>query len=250
MQLAPDAASGDTIQYRADENEPDSIGLIKALDKALQIAHENIQSDSFSDTFGIGSNGRLITTKLTIGDAFDNGKYLIVRREIVNYFIDIYLKTGNDYKKVIAHEQWGMTYVSDTIQDINGDGRRDFALTWYGASGCCLKNHIDVYIQLSDGTFSDRLEFINPTFSSREQIIRGVRYGHPGETELYKYKWNKLNVDTIEYIYWDKDAKGHFIKSRYLPYDKRSNEVKKIKLKVVPDEYKNIYGFDWFMNEI
>ena len=39
-------------------------------------------------------------------------------------------------------------------------------------------------------TISNNFEFINPTFSPKEKIIRGVCYGHPSETEMYKYKWN------------------------------------------------------------
>ena len=81
-----------------------------------------------------------------------------------------------------------------------------------------------------------------------EQIIRGVNYGHPGETELYKYKWNNLHVDTIEFIYWDKKGNGQFVKSKYLPHDNRNNQNETTILKMVPDEYRSIYGFDWFMN--
>jgi hypothetical protein len=242
--------SGDTLQFNADGKESDSIRLIETLDKALQIANENIESDNFSETFETSSDSSLITTKLTIGDLFDNGKYLIVRRETPNYHIDIYLKRASEFKKVISHEQWALTYVTDTIQDVNGDGRNDFLVNWYGASGCCLKNFIDVYLQLDSGTFSKQFEFVNPTFSNKEQIIRGVNYGHPGETELYKYKWNNLTIDTIEFIYWDRDVNGQFIKSNYLPHDKRNSQKENVKLKLVPDEYKNIYGFDWFMNEL
>jgi hypothetical protein len=240
--------SGDAIQFRTDEKESDSIKLIKALDKALQIANKNIESDNFSETFETSSDSNLITTKLTIGNSFDNGKYLIVRRETPTYYIDIYLRRGNEFKKIITHEQWAMTYVGDTIQDINGDGKRDFLVNWYGASGCCLKNFIDAYLQLDDGTFSEMFEFVNPTFSYKDQIIRGVNYGHAGQTELYKYKWNNLKIDTIEFIYWNRDGDGHFIKSKYLPHDKRNNQKENVKLKLVPDEYRSIYGFDWFMN--
>jgi hypothetical protein len=238
----------DTMQFKTNEDESDSIKLSKTLDKALQIATRNIESNNFSETFETVFDSSLITTRLTIGGSFDNGKYLIVRRETPNYYIDIYLKRGMEFKKVIAHEQWAMTYINDTIQDINGDGKKDFLVNWYGASGCCLKNFIDVYLQLDDGTFSGMFEFVNPTFSNKEQIIRGVNYGHPGETELYKYKWNNLKIDTIEFIYWDRVANGHFIKSKYLPNDKRNNQNENVRLILVPDEYRKIYGFDWFMN--
>ena len=38
---------------------------------------------------------------------------------------------------------------------------------------------------LALNTFSKNFEFINPTFSPKEKIIRGICYGHPGETEMY-----------------------------------------------------------------
>jgi hypothetical protein len=212
---------------------------------ALQKAYENIHRENFTDSFDIHSDSSYaITIKVTIGNFFDDKKYLIVRRETPVYYVDIYLKSEDKFVKVLSHEQWGMTYVNDTIQDINGDGRKDFLLNWYGASGCCLKNFIDVYLLRNDGTFSEQLEFINPTFSVAEKVIRGVCYGHPGQTELYKYKWNGFIVDTVEYIYPSRDMQGQYIKTKYRPFDKRNKEMI---LRSVPAEYKTIEGFDWFM---
>ena len=103
----------------------DSIRLTFALEKALQIATKNISVDNYSNSFEIASDsGHTITTKITMGETFDTGKYLIVKRETPNYYIDVYLKKDNKFKKVITHEQWAMTYVGDTIQDINGDGKK------------------------------------------------------------------------------------------------------------------------------
>lgn len=239
---------GDTVRLKIDGEKSDSLGLILALDKALHIANKAIDKGNFSESFETVTGSGVMTTKLTVGKAFDNRKYLIIKRESSNFYIDIYLVKGNYFEKVINHEQWGMTYVKDSIQDINGDGKKDFLINWYGASGCCLKNFIDVYLQRSDGTFSKMFEFSNPTFSVAEQIIRGVTYGHPGESALYKYKWNQLEIDTIEYVYWNTSKDGHFLKSKYLPYDKRNQQKENIRLEFVPDEYRKIYGFDWFMN--
>jgi len=80
-----------------------------------------------------------------------------------------------------------MEYINDTIRDINGDGFNDFVVNWYGSNGCCLKAFSNVYLLRPDKKiFSNNLEFINPTFSPTEKIIRGVCYGYPGETEMYK----------------------------------------------------------------
>lgn len=100
--------------------------------------------------------------------------------------------------------------------------------------------------------FSGSFEFINPTFSPEEQIIRGVCYGHPGETEMYKYKWNKETVDTVEYIYYEKNDKGKktgkLIVSNNLP--SRHNYKVLKRLSYMPDEYKRIEGYDWFTDNL
>ena len=80
----------------------------------------------------------------------------------------------------------------------------------------------------------------------KEKIIRGLGYGHPGEVGLYKYKWNGLKVDTIEFIYPDVSTKGQFIKTKkriYRPTDKEG-----IVLKHVPKEYQDIESFEWFVD--
>ena len=95
------------------------------------------------------------------------------------------------------------------IQNINRDLLKDFVVNWYGNTGCCLKAFSNVYLlRTAQKTFSNNFEFINPTFSPKEKIIRGICYGHPGETEMYKYKWNHEKVDTLEYISDEKNEQG------------------------------------------
>jgi len=141
-----------------------------------------------------------------------------------------------------------MTYVSDTVQDINGDELQDLVVNWYAATGCCLKAFSNVYLQRPDHSFSSDLEFINPTFSPREKMIRGVCYGHPGETELYKYRWHGETVDTLEYVHLEKDKQGtktgKVILSTAPPYGE-GYRVLRI-LNAVPKEYRKIAGYDWF----
>ncbi len=146
--------------------------------------------------------------------------------------------------------------MSDTIRDINGDGQKDFVVNWYGANGCCLKAFSDVYLILKDQmNFSNRFEFINPTFSPDEKIVRGVCYGHPGETEMYKYKWLGGSLDTLEYVYFEKDdagkRTGRIILATNQPYS-RTPPIHRIlrRLDSVPDEYKRIEGYDWFMGDL
>jgi len=92
--------------------------------------------------------------------------------------------------------------------------------------------------------FTADYEFMNPTFSAKEGIIRGIEYGHPGEAGLYKYKWNGLQIDTIEYIYPDAHHKGQFIKTKKAAYQSTGKDG--IVLKAVPAEYYTIESYEWF----
>ena len=94
------------------------------------------------------------------------------------------------------------------------------------------------------GNFAGDYEFINPTFAAKEKLIRGVEYGQPGEAGLYKYKWNGLQVDTIEFIYPDVHTKGRYIRTKRSAY--RPTEKEGIVLKAVPKEYLEIEAYDWF----
>lgn len=234
-----------------EQDKIDSIRLSSVLDKALMIASRNTDLKSFTLEFDSDLDSTFkVTTTMKMDTLFsDKHKHLIIHRSSPYQInIDVYTERNNKFEKVITHEESNLTYVNDTIQDVNGDGQKDFLVDWYGNNGCCLKNHYEVFLIKTDNeTFTPSYKFINPTFSAKEKVIRGVRYGHPGETELYKYKWNALKVDTVEYIYPDIRRKGHYLKSDRLPYI--SKGVTETKLKDVPVEYKNIYGYDWFLGK-
>jgi hypothetical protein len=176
--------------------------------------------------------------------------HLIIRRNTPgDIYIDIYSRGDNKFEKVVAHQQWNMTYVNDTLRDANGDGLNDFVVNWYGSSGCCLKAFSNVYLlRQNKKAFSENFEFINPTFSPKEKIIRGVCYGHPGETDLYKYKWNGEKVDTLEYISYEKNEEAVKTGKLVISTDRHyGNKFKILKvINSVPKEYRNIYGYEWF----
>jgi hypothetical protein len=114
-------------------------------------------------------------------------------------------------------------------------------------SGCCRRNVYFVYLfRPQSGTFSRKYFFINPTFSPKEKLIRGVEYGQPGETPLYKYRWNGLRVDTVEYIYRVQQGGVAFMRTRKyrsgLPGQKDGKA-----LKAVPMEYRHIEDYAWFL---
>lgn len=234
-----------------DNEEKDSLRLDKILKDALKIAKQNNFSKSLFIEYDTASDDSsfVVTVNISFGYLFSiNNRHLLIRRLVPGgAYLNLYLITANDFIPVIYREQCGMTYINDTIRDVNGDGLKDFLVHWYPCSGCCKRDIFNVYLNKEDnGTFTNDYEFINPTFSSSEKIIRGVKYGHPGEVELYKYKWNGFRVDTVEFIYPIK-VKGQnrtYIKTNKLLYSK--GPIKKIKFKTVPKEYHKIDGYDWF----
>jgi len=232
----------------------DSLILDKVLQDALKTAGQNIGKDKFTEQYKISPDSVPLSVEINSGYYFTKvNPQLIIRRSAPdNIYIDIYSRIGAKFEKVVSHEQWRLTYVGDTIRDINGDGLKDFVVNGYGSNGCCLKAFSDVYLLRPDKkTFSESFEFINPTFSPGEKIIRGICYGHPGETEMYKYKWNGEQIDTVEYVsYEERDngvKTGKVLITTGWPYSDKSITLKV--LNSVPEEYRKINGYDWFTGE-
>lgn len=236
-----------------EQNKIDSINLDKILQDAIKIAEQNKDLNRFKKEYveTMPDSSYQVTVSISSGYYFTKeNPHIIIRRNTPgSIYIDIFSKADKQFLKVLSHKQWDMTYVNDTIRDINGDGVKDFVVNWYGSSGCCLKAFSNVYLLRSDKqTFSNSFEFINPTFSAKDKIIRGVCYGQPGDTEMYKYKWIGEAVDTLEYISYEKNKKGEktgkVLVSRDRPYGDRYTLMKR--LISVPNEYKQIEGYDWF----
>ncbi len=232
------------------DNSSDSLVLANALDNAIQIAHKNIHLEHFADTFEtVSGHGLPLSTDVSL-NVISGKTYLVIHRETPSVvYTSVYARERDAFKKLLDVDNGALTFTADTLYDVNGDGREDFLVNWYGSSGCCLKNFYDVYLSKVDGTFSEKYEFINPTFSPAEKIIRGVCYGQPGETELYKYRWNGDAVDTLEYIYPNPNKKGAYLKSGSLPWHKKTNDTI-VHLNAVPPEYTGIYGYDWFTGSL
>ena len=233
----------------AEENLIDSLRLDIALKDAFKIAQTEFKTDKFTKQYELqpDDSSYTIHIEIEIGRLFkDQYKYFLLRRHVPwATYLDLYKINGDKAEKLIEREQGGMTYIRDTIFDTNGDGHKDFLVHWYPSSGCCRRDVYNVYLnQPNKGNFTQDYEFINPTFSAKEKIIRGVEYGHPGEVGLYKYKWNGLQVDTIEFIYPDANNKGQFIKTTKGAY--RPTEKEGVVLKTVPKEYQKIESYEWF----
>ena len=234
-----------------EQDYADSIRLDKVLLDALKVANQSFGKVRFIKKYEVFPDSIPVSIEINLDYHFTKSNpHLIIRRnEPSAIYIDIYSKGDTQFEKVLSHEEWNMTYVNDTIRDINGDGISDFVVNWYGSSGCCLKAFSNIYLLRPDKkTFSNDFEFINPTFSPKDKIIRGVCYGQPSETEMYKYKWNGETIDTLEYISYEKsdsgEKTGKIIVSNARPYGYRYKVIKR--LNSIPNEYKEIEGYDWF----
>jgi hypothetical protein len=239
-----------------EENRLDSLRLVGVLNQALLRVKSKSFTSSFSDSFQSFPDS---IYKVDVKINFDFHFSSKIRHLIIHRFspglaqIDVFSYLNGELNNILNHEQWALEYMNDTIRDINGDGLKDLVVNCYGTAGCCLKAFSLTYLTRNDmQSFSDMRDFLNPTFSNNEAVIRGVCYGHPGETELYKFKWNGEKIDTIEYISFEKDDKGNrtgkVIISNQYPYHKNYKIIRKVNS--VPKEYKRIEGFDWFDGKI
>jgi hypothetical protein len=234
-----------------EQDQIDSLRLDNILRDAIEIAIKHIGEEKFRYKYEVTPDSFPVKVEINLDFHFTKANpHLIIRRnEATATYIDIYSKNNNTFKSVISHKQWTMEYTNDTIRDINGDTLKDFVINWYGSTGCCLKAFSNIYLLRPDKTtFSDDVEFINPTFSPKEKIVRGVNYGHPGHTEMYKYKWNGEKMDTLEYVSYEKNDKGVKTGKVITSLGRFNGQQYKILriLKSVPIEYRKIDGYDWF----
>ena len=243
------------IRQNEEQEKLDQIKDDKVLEEALKIAERHGAQSRLKKSYVAAIQDSLYRAEVDINRGFyfsDKLLHLIVRRTTPgSVYIDIFLSTDNQFQKVLSHEQWSMEYVGDTIRDINGDGLKDFVVNWYGSNGCCLKGFSNVFLQRTNkASFSRNFQFINPTFSPKEQVIRGICYGHPGETAMYKYKWNREAVDTVEYIYYEKNREGKKTGRLIVSNDIYDHDKQLKRLSYVPAEYKKIEGYDWFTDKL
>jgi hypothetical protein len=235
-----------------DEQEnADKIRLDRHLQDALNIANQNFDKNIFLKKYSIVNDDSEVIVEINMGHHFTQWvPHLIIRitdPSTMEMYIDVFYKGTSHFEKAISHRQWNLTYENDEIKDVNGDGLDDFVVNWYGASGCCLKAFSNVYlIRNNQKTFSKNFEFINPTFSPKEKLIRGVEYGHPGQTEMYKFQWVGEKIDTIEYIAFETKKEDSSIKTGKIQILNSKFKTVKV-LDEIPSEYHEIFGFDWFL---
>jgi hypothetical protein len=236
-------------QEIAAQDSLDSIRLADVLIEARKIAGEHAAEGDFEVSYTVGhaEEGEIIV-EINSAHLFSSQfRHLIIRRSGLGEMnIDIFVLHNEKYVPVLAHSQPSVIYINDTLQDVNGDGRKDFVSNGYGATGCCLKAFRDVYLLRPDGrSFSKGFWFINPTFAPRERVVRGVCYGHIGETEMYKFRWKGESLDTLAYIAFEKDSLGEKT-GKFVESKQQHGSPHRILL-TMPAEYTFIEGYDWFL---
>lgn len=230
-----------------ESDQQDSLRLASMMKYLLMMAGKHKNDVKFDKRIDFSNLQCVASGSLTYGHLFEKGrKHLIVRRNFCSSttFLDVFILEKAKFRLVCSQVLDGMSYINDTIQDVNGDHLKDFLVHSYSSSGCCRRNVYDVYLyQPGKGNFTKKYEFMNPTFSPSEKTIRGIGYGQPGDVELYKYKWNKLKVDTVEFIFPDSTKKNYHVY-------RHSDDVENYKtgrfITVIPKEYRKVESYDWF----
>ncbi len=235
-----------------EEERFDSLQLLVTLKYIQDFSSSKIADGeaSFINEFELPESDSTVRSiiRLAYGNLFaSSAKHLMVRQILPSgVYWNVFTYTNRQFIPLLSHKEWLIGFVGDTIEDVNGDSAKDFLVQTYPSAGCCLRNIFSVYLyQSGQNVFSGPYEFINPTFSAKEKIVRGIGYGHPGDVELYKYKWSGLHVDTVEFIYHNIDDTLH---NSFYRTDRRIFEENVIKrgIKEVPAEYRRITDFDWF----
>ncbi|WP_196887545.1 hypothetical protein [Aureivirga sp. CE67] len=227
--------------------EEDNLPLF--LKRATEIAKNKDKNEKFFEEFEYygADTSSIVRVKIERNFFFskDEQHLKIIRENGNEYQINYFSSKRDKFIPLVSHKEWRMSYVNDTVQDINGDGLKDFVVNWYGNNGCCLKAFSAVFLLKSNMEFTEEFQFINPTFSPKEHLIRGICYGHPGNTEMYKYAWKGYSIDTLEYISYEKIEGGE--KTGKVLIEQKNKNIKI--QNTVPVEYHNILGYDWFTGE-
>lgn len=223
----------------------------KAFEKALEFAKKEKNKPHFTYYFEEEDKDKYNSIKVNIdyGSYFNkNDFFLILTCDYTKFSDDtyyrIYLVNNNSFElKLKEYANYGE---KPLFMEINGDENIDFIIPYSPSSGCCPRQCKMVFLY-QDKNFI-KYDFINPTFSPKEKVVRGLNYGYFPEVGLYKYKWNGTKLDTVEYIYRTKESNfKKFIRTKK-QIDLPKHNQGEI-LESLPKEYQNINELDWFLKD-
>lgn len=230
----------------------DSLQRIKMIDEALQLAIKNSRKRKYALQYEYITDSMYgVKIKLESGYVFSNkNRHVMVRSDFNGtMYFDVFLAKGKKFSKLFSYDLNSLAHTNDTILDINGDGVKDLSIESYSLCGSFLKGFTDVFLLKQDQKdFTEGFGFLNATFSPKEHIVRGVGYGPPGEADLYKYRWNGVSIDTVEFVSNERNSKkettGRILITNKQSFKKDTKVLRR--LNSVPKEYRKIKDFDWF----
>ena len=231
----------------------DSLSLVKAKNEGLAYAQSH-KRKSYTHTFTTNRDTSFQSvTTLRYGHLLSKDTYLLMMKRNEppwHTLLNIYILKNGQFRLLYQGEniEGDFEFLGDTLRDINGDGYKDYVIHLYPSSGCCRRNVYRVLLfDPHRSQFGEVQEFINPTFYPRRKLILGVEYGQPGEVPLYKFRWNGMKIDTIEFIHILNGKKGRYLRTTHDMYLPTAEDG--IVLKSVPKEYRSIEDFAWFMGK-
>lgn len=210
--------------------DQDSLKSTRSIAQLIQSTDQNIENDSL--------------TVLT-GNLFSKSiKHKYIR--VSNYtgtYIHVYTEKDSYKIPILVARIHPMSFVSDTIFDINGDKIPDLAIHWYPSSGCCLANIYNCFLYTEKmDFFSKKNEIPNATFYPQKKTTYSMTYGHPGETVFYELTWNNNKIDTLKSYQWNNRSQAYIVVTDF-------ESTKKTTANHIPLCLKKLNGFEWFAEE-
>lgn len=211
--------------------EQDSLRTAKIISDLIQNQKEDVEKDSL--TF---LSGHLFSKSV-------NHKYIRISTRLKTY-IHVYSEEDKYLEPIFTESVHRVSFVKDSIFDINGDRVIDLAIHWYPSSGCCLADIYDCYIyDEQTDKFSEKVEIPNPTFYPDQFQTYSMTYGQPGETEFFEFKWANNSLDTLKSYEWNDRNQSHIILTDF-------ESATKTDLTEIPKKLEALYGYYWFVMKI
>ncbi|MDF2190083.1 hypothetical protein [Paraflavitalea sp. CAU 1676] len=179
-------------------------------------------------------------------------KHLLVRWRRGDYpegylvYSDIYLSKNDRLSKLVMDTAFLET-TGDTLQDVNGDGYKDYVVSSYSGVGCCPRDAQVGYLY-DNATGDFKVEsFFNPTYIPSQRLVYESNYGQTGLFAFYKSKWVGLEKVLVESIH---PTPGKTPIEPAFPYTfmlfRYPGERTSI-IKAVPEEYKRLGLYEYFI---